>query len=214
MKEIKHGETKKSVIYSLLLTPSSFGGWNLDVLIGSLQGFPSGSREVTLNEASLRGKLVVARKKESFRGKRARKRTPPDRSLVTSTPGAVLQESLQVGRQMLGWDSNPSPQIEGRVASPLYQARTIVPLVSAPHTAAGPEWPSVGLGREAPWLGIFGGASSRTISLSSHQLQEIVTTVKTVTGSESMPSQKKKTWQSSPSNHRTGKESEVRIEMK
>ncbi|CAD6198302.1 unnamed protein product [Caenorhabditis auriculariae] len=68
-----------------------------------------------------------------------RKRTPPDRSLVTSTPGAVLQESLQVGRQMLGWDSNPSPQIEGRVASPLYQARTIVPRASAPHTAAGPE---------------------------------------------------------------------------
>ncbi|CAD6194120.1 unnamed protein product [Caenorhabditis auriculariae] len=32
--------------------------------------------------------------------KRARKRTPPDRSLVTSTPGAVLQESLQAGRQM------------------------------------------------------------------------------------------------------------------
>ncbi|CAD6194099.1 unnamed protein product [Caenorhabditis auriculariae] len=55
--------------------------------------------------------------------KRARKRTPPDRSLVTSTPGAVLQESLQ---------------IEGRVASPLYQARTFVPLASAPHTAAGP----------------------------------------------------------------------------
>ncbi|CAD6196825.1 unnamed protein product [Caenorhabditis auriculariae] len=70
--------------------------------------------------------------------KRARKRTPPDRSLVTSTPGAVLQESLQVGRQMLGWDSNPSPQIEGRVASPLYQARTLVPQASAPHTAAGP----------------------------------------------------------------------------
>ncbi|CAD6194101.1 unnamed protein product [Caenorhabditis auriculariae] len=54
---------------------------------------------------------------------RARKRTPPDRSLVTSTPGAVLQESLQ---------------IEGRVASPLYQARTFVPQASAPHTAAGP----------------------------------------------------------------------------
>ncbi|CAD6194119.1 unnamed protein product [Caenorhabditis auriculariae] len=54
--------------------------------------------------------------------KRARKRTPPDRSLVTSTPGAVLQESLQ---------------IEGRVASPLYQARTFVPQASAPHTAAG-----------------------------------------------------------------------------
>ncbi|CAD6194121.1 unnamed protein product [Caenorhabditis auriculariae] len=57
--------------------------------------------------------------------KRARKRTPPDRSLVTSTPGAVLQESLQ---------------IEGRVASPLYQARTFVPQASAPHTAVGPVW--------------------------------------------------------------------------
>ncbi|CAD6198304.1 unnamed protein product [Caenorhabditis auriculariae] len=84
--------------------------------------------------------------RSSKKEKRARKRTPPDRSLVTSTPGAVLQESLQVGRQMLGWDSNPSPQIEGRVASPLYQARTIVPRVSAPHTAAGPRVPECWLG--------------------------------------------------------------------